>query len=97
MKREKKSRSTAAQDDGVNYRDIAECMTELGYPMNHSSARNHVLRVMCKFVQAISRDHGIRMSDEQAFKIAKEPQFQHAMHDLLQDLETIRRQSVSRP
>ncbi|NDD31357.1 MAG: hypothetical protein EB084_24160, partial [Proteobacteria bacterium] len=35
--------------DGVNYREISEVMTEMGWPMNHSSARNYVLRAMRKF------------------------------------------------
>ena len=46
--------ATVATDEGVNYREIADTMTELGFPMNHSSARNYVLRVMRKFVDAFA-------------------------------------------
>ena len=44
----------ATVEDGVNYRDIAETMSEIGFKMNHSSARNHVIRVMKKFADAVN-------------------------------------------
>jgi hypothetical protein len=78
-------------DNGVNYRDIADTMTELGYKMNHSSARNYVLRVMRKFVDAIADQHNIRVDAESAEMISKSPLFQNGISDLLQDLEARRK------
>ena len=78
-------------DNGVNYRDIADTMTELGYKMNHSSARNYVLRVMRKFATAIAEKNGLRLAEEDLDKVSKSPLFQNGIADLLQDLEAHRK------
>ncbi len=78
-------------ENGVNYRDIAETMTHLGYKMNHSSARNYVLRVMRKFVDAIAEKHGVALTSDDANKISKSPLFQSGIYDLLQDLDVHRK------
>jgi len=78
-------------ENGVNYRDIAETMTHLGYKMNHSSARNYVLRVMRKFVDAIAEKHGVSLTSDDANKISKSPLFQSGIYDLLQDLDVHRK------
>ena len=78
-------------DNGVNYRDIADTMTELGYKMNHSSARNYVLRVMRRFVNAIAEQHNVRVDDHTADIISRSPMFQSGIADLLQDLEAHRK------
>lgn len=81
----------ATVDDGVNYRDIADTMTEIGYRMNHSSARNYVLRVMRKFADAIVDQYGIKMSDEKLNDVARSPMFQSGIAELLQDIESFRK------
>jgi hypothetical protein len=81
----------ATVDDGVNYRDIADTMTEIGYKMNHSSARNYVLRVMKKFAEAITDQYGIAMSDEGLENVARSPMFQSGIAELLQDIEAVRK------
>jgi hypothetical protein len=43
--------ATVVDDDGANYRTISEHMTKLGQPMNHASARNHVLRIIELFLK----------------------------------------------
>lgn len=78
-------------DEGVNYRDIADTMTEMGYKMNHSSARNYVLRVMRKFVDAIAERQGLPLTSDSADKISRSPLFQSGINDLLQDLEAYRK------
>lgn len=78
-------------ENGVNYRDIAETMTEMGYKMNHSSARNYVLRVMRKFVDAIAERQGTHLSQIDADKVSRSPLFQSGINDLLQDLEAYRK------
>ena len=85
---ERRKYSTTTEDDGVNYRDIAETMTLLGFPMNHSSARNHVVRVMKKFVAAYSiYMYGKDLSDERMIEIAKNPTFQSGVAELLHSIE----------
>lgn len=84
--------ATVAEDEGVNYREIADTMTELGFEMNHSSARNYVLRVMRKFAKAFTDDmRGIRIDEKRIDEIAKDPGFQHGVADLLHVVEAQRR------
>jgi hypothetical protein len=79
--------ATVAEDEGVNYREIAEMMSEIGFKMNHSSARNYVLRVMRKFADAITDEWDLDVSETKKDKIVKSPQFQQAICDILQSLE----------
>lgn len=83
--------ATVATDEGVNYREIADTMTELGFPMNHSSARNYVLRVMRKFVDAFATEYDIPVDESRINDIAKSPGFQHGVADLLHFVEVERR------
>ena len=83
--------ATVATDEGVNYREIADTMTELGFPMNHSSARNYVLRVMRKFVGAFADEYDVELNESRVDEIAKSPGFQHGVADLLHTVEVERR------
>lgn len=78
--------ATVADEEGVNYRDIADTMTLLGFTMNHSSARNYVLRVMRKFVAAYAEEWGIALGDVDIDEIAKSPTFQAGVADILHTL-----------
>lgn len=83
--------ATVAEDEGDNYREIADMMTELGFSMNHSSARNYVLRVMRKFAKALSDEWRLGLNEQRIDEIAKCPNFQHGIADLLHVVETRRR------
>lgn len=83
--------ATVATDEGVNYREIADTMSELGFPMNHSSARNYVLRVMRKFVENFANEYDIVLTEKRIDEIAKSPGFQHGIADLLHVVEVDRR------
>lgn len=85
--------ATVATDDGENYRDIAETMTNLDFPMNHSSARNHVLRVMRRFVEAFNSEFEYGLSPEQIDEVAKSPSFQLALAERLHVIELSRREN----
>lgn len=78
-------------DDGVNYREIAEIMSCLGYKMNHSSARNYVIRVMNKFATELCTLWGQPTDDENIARIAKDPRFQSAIAEIMQCIEANRR------
>lgn len=80
--------ASITESEGVNYRDIAEMMTEIGFSMNHSSARNYVLRVMTKFAKAITKDWGMQISESEIDRISKSPQFQEGICDILQTLDS---------
>ena len=85
--------ATVATDEGVNYREIADTMTELGFPMNHSSARNYVLRVMRKFVAELADQYDIDLNEGKIDEIAKSPNFQQGIADLLHVVEVERRET----
>jgi hypothetical protein len=87
-KRKSSYYATVTDDEGVNYREIADMMTEIGFKMNHSSARNYVLRVMRKFADAIVDGWGLDVPEQNLEKIVKSPQFQQAICSILQSIET---------
>ena len=86
-----KGYATVIEDEGVNYREIADIMSEIGFIMNHSSARNYVIRVMTKFVQAFDRELSLGMTDEKIRTVAASPIFQNVISDLLHNLEASRK------
>jgi ActR/RegA family two-component response regulator len=88
-----KNYMTAVEDDGINYREIASTMTELGFKMNHSSARNHVLRIMRKFIDEFAKQYNLKLSDDVKNNVVKVPMFQRGIADLLQEIESERRSS----
>lgn len=84
----KSNYATVSNDEGVNYREISDMMTEIGFKMNHSSARNYVLRVMRKFVEALVDKWDLQVEPDKIDVIAKSPQFQQAIYEVLQQIET---------
>ncbi|NBW06444.1 MAG: hypothetical protein EBR82_00280 [Caulobacteraceae bacterium] len=87
MNQQKSTAYATVSDEGVNYREIASMMTEIGFKMNHSSARNYVLRVMKKFAEAINKEWNLEIHPTKLDKIVKTPQFQSAICDILQTLD----------
>ena len=77
--------ATVSEDEGVNYREIADTMTQIGFTMNHSSARNYVLRVMKKFAVAYGERWGFEMTEDRLEEIAKSPMFQQGIADILRN------------
>lgn len=85
-----KTYASISETDGVNYRDIADVMTEIGFKMNHSSARNYVLRVMSKFVREVASQWDVELTDDEVVRIAKSPQFQQGICEVLHSIEAQR-------
>ena len=83
--------ATVTDDDGVNYRDIADTMCDLGYPMNHSSARNYIIKIMKTFVKTFCDRWDVEISENKILEIAKSPTFQKGVADLLMSVELDRR------
>jgi hypothetical protein len=75
--------ATVSEDDGINYREIADTMTRIGFTMNHSSARNYVLRVMRKFVVAYGQCWGFDLDEDRIDDIAKSPMFQQGVSEMM--------------
>lgn len=78
--------ATVVEEEGINYREIAEMMSDIGFRMNHSSARNYVLRTMRKFADAIDYEWDLGLTETKKDQLAKSPQFQQAISDILQML-----------
>lgn len=87
LKADKKGHATVSEDDGGNYREIAEIMTEMGFVMNHSSARNYVLRVMRKFAKLFLEQHDLPVDDSNIDRVARSPMFQDAVASMLHLIE----------
>ena len=69
--------------NGLDYRSIAIIMTNDGDKMNHSSVRNYITRGFCKVVKGISKDYGIRYSENEIKKIAQSQDFQSSIIDIM--------------
>lgn len=82
--------ATITEEDGVNYREISEIMTEMGWSMNHSSARNYVLRGMKKFAEAFTEHVGVKHPGGWE-ELAKSPEFQSFVSDVLHRIEAERK------
>ena len=85
-KKIKYSYATVSDDNlSANYRTISKIMTENGYKMNHASARNYILKIMKQFAKSIALHEGLKLSDERLMNIARNPNFQSAIGDLVQN------------
>jgi len=84
--------ASATENDGVNYREIAETMSVMGFQMEHSSARNYVLRIMTKFAKEIIKNWDVDVPEASIKNIVKSAQFQQGICEVLQKIEMQRRQ-----
>lgn len=69
---------------GLGLYDIADIMTREGDKMNHSTVRNIINRSFVKIAKNMSSNYNLKYSEEQIFNIAKSPQFQESVIELLQ-------------
>lgn len=76
--------ATITNDDGVDYRKISREMSKRGWKMNHSSVRNYILRIMQKFAVEYSYCVDNKFKKDDALDIAKNPEFQAMVSDLIQ-------------
>lgn len=83
---EKKTYATVFEDEGGDYRMISQAMTAVGWKMNHTSARNYVLRIMNKFAVAYAEKFDLEPTEEKLNEISRDPRFQSAISDMLQSV-----------
>jgi len=69
---------------GLGLHAIAKIMTENGDKMNHSTVRNIINRSFVKVAKNISKSYDLNHTDEEIFNIAKSPQFQESVVELLE-------------
>jgi hypothetical protein len=90
--------ATITEEDGVNYRQIAQEMSDMGFEMNHSSARNYVLRVMKKMAEALIEEWNLSEQDYDIDEISKSPFFQNGISDVIKDMKMVELDiSISKP
>ena len=75
--------ATVKQDHGgMDYRTIAEKMTESGHKMNHATARNVFLKAMRKLASpvcdAYNRDDVVTVDE-----VSRDPRFQSCMTEMV--------------
>jgi len=78
---------TIADIGGKSYQEIANTMTDMGYKMNHSTARNICVDSMMKIVKSVLETQDINMSEKEIKKIAKDPRFQIGVSDIIREME----------
>jgi len=72
-------------EGGMDYRAIAQKMTEDGHKMNHATARNIFLRAMKKLAQPICEMYDLD-DPERIDRTAKDPRFQSSMVVMIGEL-----------
>ena len=68
--------------EGMNYESIAVEMKKLGYPMNHSTARNVFNGALKKIISKLEKGLEVDLSDK---KLEKSKMFQEAIRDFLDE------------
>jgi hypothetical protein len=74
-------------DDGADYRFISKMMSDAGWKMNHTSARNYILKIMSKFAEAYSAKVGKKLTPAQLSWVSRDPNFQSVVSELIQTLK----------
>jgi hypothetical protein len=72
---------------GMNFRNIAEHMTDEGDKMNHSTARNIFLRAMSTIASHIAKNVDGDVASPDIQEIARNPEFQAGVAEILRELQ----------
>ena len=74
---------TTSVENGLDYRSIAEIMTNSGDKMNHSTVRNIITRGFIKVVKGLSEDYELKYSEQEIKVIAQSPEFQESIIQIM--------------
>ena len=74
-------------DTGKGYREIAEHMTEIGFKMNHSTARNVFLSTMKKLAKEVCELYNVEVSNDEITRVASDPRFQSGLYDIISNID----------
>lgn len=85
MHKQKKYVTVSKNDDALDYRTIANIMSNNGDKMNHATVRNIILKSFYKIAKGVASDYEKKLSDDQLKIIAKSPQFQTAIVELMRE------------
>ncbi len=86
MMMETRQRTTYAtldpQLEGMDFRTIAERLTQEGHVLGHSTVRNILLRLLERFATVFMATYGIRGDPA---VVARDPMFQRGLADLIHE------------
>jgi len=80
----KNKKYVTVKNQGLGLHAIAKVMTESGEKMNHSTVRNIINRSFVKVANNITKKFELNYTDDQIFSIAKSPDFQESIVELLE-------------
>ena len=75
------------ENNSLTYREVAEIMSSKGDKMNHATVRNIVLRGLTKVAKGIAADYLNNLSDKDALRVAKSPDFQTSIIQIIKDID----------
>jgi hypothetical protein len=78
--------TVSGEGGGMDYRTIAELMTDDGHKMNHATARNIFLRAMKKLAEPLCELYGIEEESGRMEKMTRDPRFQSSMIEVVSDI-----------
>jgi hypothetical protein len=79
--------STTKSIGGKSYQEIADHMTDAGFKMNHSTARNVLVSGLMKIAKPICELQEVKHTDTELKKLAKNPDFQQSIAYFLSEIE----------
>lgn len=81
----KNKKYVTVNNSGLGLHDIAKVMTKDGHKMNHSTVRNIINKSFIKIATHITKSYGEKTyTNEEIYNIAKSPQFQESVVDLIE-------------
>ncbi len=78
--------ATTGELGGKSYQEIADAMSDKGFKMNHSTARNVCVNGLVKIAKQVTEQQGLQLTEKDIIKIAKDPRFQSGVSDIIRDL-----------
>lgn len=79
--------ATTSELGGKSYQQIADSMTDLGFKMNHSTARNICVESLKKIAKSILEVNNMTVTDKELKRIAKDPGFQSGICDIIKEVD----------
>ena len=75
--------ATSAELGGKSYHQIAEIMTDRGFKMNHSTARNVFVSSLQKIASEVTDLYDLQLSRKELKNIAIDPRFQEVVRHFM--------------
>ena len=79
--------STKKSLGGKSYQEISNIMSEKGYKMNHSTARNVFVSSLEKIARDVVGLYNLPTDDKSINRISKDPRFQDAIVNFMREIE----------